>query len=212
MAKGDAAAGSVSLDLIPASLLAPRLRRVAAVAVGLGVLVGVGVGFFTSAGMAVLVGAVIALPTAVSSLLTMRRRIWLAGNVLHTRTAVRSRSVDISAVVSTELVVRAARVSQVLLRVGDGRTLVTVPLALYTESGGRELEVLALRSLADALASSELAPALAMSTVLVGQLRAEARGAGLEERPLYRAVRLAKDAGRVPQTVLTDQEVVGLTD
>ncbi|SDC93938.1 hypothetical protein [Rhodococcus tukisamuensis] len=212
MAKGDAAAGPVSLDLIPASLIAPRLRKVAAVAVGLGVVVGAVVGIFTSLWTGVLVGAIIALPTALSALLTLRRRIWISGNVVHAQSALRSKSVDLSAAATTELQVRAARVSQLILRVGDGNTVVSVPLALYTEDGGRELEVLGLRSLADALVSSELAPALAMSTVLVAQLRAEARGAGLEERPLYRAVHLAKDAGRVPQTVLTDQEVVGLTD
>lgn len=44
------------------------------------------------------------------------------------------------------------------------------------------------------------------------QLRAEAREAGLEQRPLYRAVLLARDAGRVPQTTLTDHEVASLVE
>ena len=66
--------------------------------------------------------------------------------------------------------------------------------------------------LADALAASELVPAAALSSVLIEQLRAEARGAGLAERPLYRAVELVTAEGRVPRTTLTDHEVAGLLD
>ncbi len=108
---------------------------------------------------------------------------------------------------------RAARVSQVIVRVNDGsHGLIMVPIALYSGEGGRELDILALRKLADAVASSELASAAAISSVLVEQLRAEARGAGLGERPLYRAVELARAAGRVPQTTLTDHEVASLVE
>ncbi|MFE3293297.1 hypothetical protein [Rhodococcus sp. NPDC059234] len=211
MAKGDAA-GSVALDLIPVEMIRPRLRGLAVVAVVIGVLVAAVFALFASAGVAVLVGAIIAVPTALSALLAMRRRIWLSGTTVHARTGLRTKSVDLGVAVSAELVVRVARVSQVALRVGDDARRVTVPLALYTADGGRELEVLALRSLADALVSGDLVPAVAMSDALVGQLRAEARGAGLEERPLYRAVQLARSASRVPETVLTDDEVVGLTN
>ncbi|WP_077041471.1 hypothetical protein [Rhodococcus sp. MTM3W5.2] len=211
MPTGDPA-GSVPLDLIPSSLIAPRLRKVALFAIVLGVVVAVGVGFFASTGLAVLVGAIIAVPTALSALLTMRRRIWLTGTTIHARHGLRTRSVDASRAVSAEVVVRAARVSQVGVRIGDGNALVSIPLALYTDDGGRELDLLGLRSLADALNAGELAPAVAVASVLIGQLRAEARGAGLEERPLYRAVRTAREAGRVPQTVLTDHEVAGLAD
>ncbi|MGK8490914.1 hypothetical protein [Nocardia asiatica] len=46
--------------------------------------------------------------------------------------------------------------------------------------------------------------------MLVHQLRAEARDAGLEERPLYRAVRLARAKDAVSPIVLTDTEVATL--
>ncbi|MFD4181815.1 hypothetical protein [Rhodococcus sp. NPDC058514] len=211
MPPGDPA-GSVPLDLIPSSLIAPRLRKVALVAVVLGVVVAVVVGFFASTGVAVLVGAIIAVPTALSALLTLRRRIWLTGTTIHARHGLRTRSVDAGRAVSAEVVVRTARVSQVGVRIGDGRSLVSIPLALYTDDGGRELDLLGLRSLADALNAGDLAPAVAVASVLIGQLRAEARGAGLEERPLYRAVQTARGASRVPQTVLTDHEVAELAD
>ncbi|GAA4472570.1 hypothetical protein GCM10023094_04800 [Rhodococcus olei] len=210
MRAGDA--GSVDLDLVPTHLIAPRLRRLAVGAVVFGVVVGAVVGLFTSLTVALVVGALIAVPTAVSALLATRRRMWMTGTVIHAHSGVRTVSVDVAQAVSAELLVRSGRVSQVALKVGDGSRAVTVPLALYTDDGGRELEVLALRSLADGLVSGELAPAVAMSTALIAQLRAEARGASLEERPLYRAVRLARDANRVPRTVLTDDEVVRLTD
>ncbi|TQF66510.1 hypothetical protein FK531_17840 [Rhodococcus spelaei] len=191
-------------------MIRPRLRGLAVVSVVLGALVAVVVGLFAPVTVAVLVGAIIAVPTALSALLAMRRRIWLSGTTVHSCTGIRTKSVNLSLALSAELVVRAARVSQVALRVGDNTRRVSVPLALYTADGGRELEVLALRSLADALVSGDLVPAVAMSDALIGQLRAEARGAGLEERPLFRAVQLAREASRVPETVLTDDEVVRL--
>ncbi|MGV9301456.1 hypothetical protein ACWDNU_45865, partial [Amycolatopsis sp. NPDC003676] len=77
------------------------------------------------------------------------------------------------------------------------------PLAMYTDSGsGRELHLLGLRKLADALAASELAAAVAVSEVLVQQLRAEARDAGLGERPLYRGVRLVIGGARAPNVAV----------
>ncbi len=201
-----------ALDLIPAELLAPRMRRVALVSVLIGVVAAGVVALFASLPVAVAVGVVVGAPTAVSALLATRRRIWLDGTVLHASNGLRRRRLDVAQAVTVEFTVRSARVNQVVLRVGDGRVVQSVPLALYTADGGRELEVLGLRKLADALSSSELVPAVAAASVLIGQLRAEARGAGLEERPLYRAVVLVRDAGRVPQTTLTDGEVAALAD
>ncbi|WP_051919304.1 hypothetical protein [Prescottella defluvii] len=209
----DRAGGSeFSLDLIPASVLAPRMRRIAMVSIVIGIVVGAVVAIFAAPPVAVAVGAVIGLPTALSAILATRRRIWLDGNTIHASNGLRHRRVDVAAAVSVEFVVRSGRISQVAARIGDGRSVQNVPLALYTADGGRELEVLGLRKLADALSASELAPAAAAASLLIEQLRAEARGAGLEERPLYRAVTMVRDAGRVPQTVLTDQEVAALSD
>lgn len=75
MARDDTA--PVSLDLVPIELIAPRLKRVAAFAVLIGVVVGVIVGFFGPVWVGVTVGAVIAVPTAASALLTLRRRVTL---------------------------------------------------------------------------------------------------------------------------------------
>ncbi|BCN48833.1 hypothetical protein RE9416_21340 [Prescottella equi] len=201
-----------SLDLVPAAMLAPRMRKVALVAVVIGVVVGGVVAIFAAPLVALAVGAVIALPTAISALLATRRRIWLSGTTIHASNGLIERRVDVARAVSVEFVVRAVRISQVAVRIGDGRVVRTVPLALYTADGGRELDVLGLRKLADALSASELAPAAGAASLLIDQLRAEARGAGLEERPLYRAVVLVRDAGRVPQTTLTDEEVAGLSN
>lgn len=199
-----------SLDLIPAAMLAPRMRKVALIAVLIGIVVGGVVALFSSAVVALVVAAVIALPTAVSALLATRRRMWVAGTTIHASNGLFERRVDVARAASVEFVVRVARINQVAIRIGDGRTARTVPLALYTADGGRELDVLGLRKLADALSASELAPAAAAASLLIDQLRAEARGAGLDERPLYRAVVLVREAGRVPQTTLTDQEVAAL--
>ncbi|MFC9517457.1 hypothetical protein ACFTSD_17170 [Nocardiaceae bacterium NPDC056970] len=192
-------------------MLAPRMRKVALVAVLIGIVVGGIVALFADPLVALAVGIVIALPTAGSALLATRRRMWLAGTTIHASSGLTERRIDVAQAVSVEFVVRAARISQVAVRIGNGRTARTVPLALYTADGGRELDVLALRKLADALSASELAPAAAAASLLIDQLRAEARGAGLEERPLYRAVALVREAGRVPQTTLTDEEVAGLS-
>ncbi|MCL2535747.1 MAG: hypothetical protein FWE39_16440 [Nocardiaceae bacterium] len=192
-------------------MLAPRMRRVALISIVIGIVVGAIVAIFAVPLIALAVGAVVGLPTAVSSLLATRRRIWLEGNTLHSFNGLRRRRVEVAQAAMVEFVVRSARISQVAIRVGDTRQAQTVPLALYAAGSGRELDVLALRKLADALSASELAPAAAAASVLIEQLRAEARGAGLEERPLYRAVVLIREAGRVPQTTLTDQEVASLS-
>ncbi|AOW92524.1 hypothetical protein BFN03_06935 [Rhodococcus sp. WMMA185] len=202
----------VSLDLVPIELIAPRLKRVATVAVLIGVVIGAIVGFFTSLWVGVLVGAVIAVPTAAPALVALRRRITLQQGRIRSTGGIRSRQVDATRAVTVEIVVRSARVSEVSLRITDPDGSLALPLALYTNDGGRELEVLGLRRLADALAQSELVPAAAVASVLIEQLRAEARSAPLPERPLFRAVELVRSEGRLPATTLTDHEVAGLVD
>lgn len=206
-------ADPVPLDLIPASLLLPRVRRVALVALAAGVVVGFLVWLVAPWWAATLVAAVFAVPPILGAVAATRRHLRLDGTTIVASGATGSRAVELKQLAGIELLVRVGRISQVTLRVNDGtHRLVSVPLALYTDSGGRELDILALRGLADALAASELAPAAAVASVLVEQLRAEARGAGLPERPLYRAVTLARDAGRTPQTTLTDREVASLVE
>lgn len=204
---------AVPLDLIPARLLRPRVWKVTSVAVAVGLVAGVLVWIVAPGWVAVLVGALVAVPPTVGAFAATRRHLRIEGTVITVAGMLGSRSVDLRHLAGVELLVRVARVSQVVLRVNDGNhRLVSVPLALYANGGGRELDILALRTLANGFAASDLAPAAAMSSVLVEQLRAEARGAGLDERPLYRAIALARDAGRVPQTTLTDHEVALLVE
>ncbi|KJF22503.1 MULTISPECIES: hypothetical protein [Rhodococcus] len=202
----------VSLDLVPIALIAPRLKRIAVAVIVLGVVVGLVVSVFASTTVALLVGFIIAVPTSLAILMTLRRHITLYGKKIRAQAGFRTGEVDAAEVVTAELMVRTGRISEVSMKLTDARSSVRIPLALYTAGGGRELEILALRKLADALASSELVPAAALSSVLIEQLRAEARGAGLAERPLYRAVELVSATGRVPRTTLTDHEVAGLLD
>lgn len=200
----------VSLDLVPIDLIAPKLRRVVVTASVIGVVVAVVVGIFAPIWIALVVGAVIAVPTVVSALLALRRRITLHDGWIRSSGGLRTRRVEVTKAVVVELVVRSARISDVSVRIVDPRGSLTLPLALYTSDGGRELGVLGLRRVADALNRSELVPAAAVASVLIDQLRAEARDAPLGERPLYRAVELVRAEGRVPKTTLTDREVAAL--
>jgi hypothetical protein len=74
---------------------------------------------------------------------------------------------------------------------------------VYAGTGGRELGILMLRRLADALAASENTSGLVFSELLVAQLRAEAKGEPAAERPLYRLASLAP-SGRLAQRLKTD--------
>lgn len=200
----------IALDLVPISLIAPRLKRVAAIATVLGLMIGAVVAIFTQWWVGVIVAAVVAVPTALPAIVALRRGISLVGNMIRSTGGFRERHVDVASAMGAEIRVRSGRVSEVSVRITDAAGTVAVPLALYTGDGGRELEIVALRGLADALSRSESVPAVAIASVLIDQLRAEARDAGLEERPLYRAVALAKSTARSPSTTLTDQEVADL--
>ncbi|EOM75896.1 hypothetical protein DW322_13565 [Rhodococcus rhodnii] len=202
--------GPVALDLVPVALVAPRVRAVATGAVVVAVVVGALIALLTTPVAGLVTGLVIAVPVVTVSVLGLRRGITLDRTTLTAVAGLRSRSVDVTHAQSVDLVVRSLRMAEVAVRVTDDRTTVTVPLALYVGSdGGRELEILPLRRLADALARAEDVSAAAVSAVLVDQLRAEARGAGLGERPLYRAVELAR-SGHPRVAVLSDSEVASL--
>ncbi|MGA9874126.1 MAG: hypothetical protein WBQ44_23700 [Rhodococcus sp. (in: high G+C Gram-positive bacteria)] len=205
------AGDSVALDLVPAELVAPRLRKLALGAIVVGCVMALIAGIFLPLVVAVALGLVVAVPTAAAAWLGSRRRIWIADNVIHARGGIRTTKLSVPALVTAEVQVRTARIDQVSLRLYDGTARVTIALALYTQGGGRELPILSLRKLADALWTSELVPAAAIASVLVDQLKAEARDAGLGERPLYRAVESVKSAGRTPLATLTDREVAELT-
>lgn len=202
----------VSLDLVARELIAPRLVKTALVSTAVGVLLAVLLSFVVSATAAIITGLIVGVPLVLVSIVGLRVRITLTDNVIHVRRVLGSRHVDASKAVSVELLVRVSRVNRVLLRISDENSSATIGLAMYIDDAGRELNARGQRGLADALAAGDLVPAAAMASVLVQQLRAEARDAVLGERPLYRAMRVALDAGRSGQTTLTDAEVASLVD
>ncbi|MBY6687079.1 hypothetical protein HQ305_14965 [Rhodococcus sp. BP-149] len=204
--------GLVALDLVPPELIVPRLRVAGAVFAVVGAVLGVVAGLLISPYVGVALGAALVATAGFAVVSGGRRRVWIDHGVVSRRGSFRVRRVNLSDATKVEVLVRVARVSQVLIRVGDSSGDVTVGVAMYTTDGGRELQPIALRAVADGLASSPLASALALSSVLVTQLHAEAREAGLSERPLYRAIDVVRTSGRAPATVLTDAEVAALTD
>lgn len=202
----------VGLDLVAPEVYAPMLRRLALAAGGVGIGAGLLAATVLSWPLAVAVGLVVGAPTVGYALAQRRRRMWLAGTTIHARTLFGERRVELASATGVEVLVFPARLSRIVLRITSGPETQIVPLAMYTDAGsGRELHLLGLRRLADALATCELAAAVAVSAMLVEQLRAEARDATLEQRPLYRAVRLVRDKDYVSPIVLTDRQVAELS-
>lgn len=204
------AAPRVPLDLLPRELVARRARAVGVAAALLGVLLALALLALVPAAVAVVTAVVLAGPVVGWCTATARRATWLEGRVLVQR-GLLTRRVDLVDVdeVALSVVPRGFRTVSVVL--GPGRGLATVPVAVVLPQGARELDPPALRRLADALLAGGAVPGVAVAGVLVAALRAQARDAGAEERPLLRAVGLA--AGReprAPRVVLTPAEVAEL--
>ncbi|MCX4091167.1 hypothetical protein [Nocardia sp. alder85J] len=201
----------IGLDLIAPEMYAPMLRRLTLAALGIGVAVGLLLALAVWWPIAVVAAVVLGAPTTLYALSVQRRRIWLVGTVIRARTVFGRRQLDVAAATGVEILVFPGRLSRIVLRVTAGGARQVVPLAMYTDAGsGRELHLLGLRRLADALAASNLAAALAVSGMLVGQLRAEARDAVLDDRPLFRAVQLVRTRDSVQPVVLSDREIATL--
>ncbi|WP_458691212.1 hypothetical protein [Nocardia tengchongensis] len=203
--------GPVGLDLIAPELLAPALRKLTLAAIGIGVGLGLLLALFVHWPVAVATGVVLGAPTALYAMAVQRRRITVSGTVIHARTWRGERHLDLATATAVEIVVHPGRISRILLRATAGPDTQSVPLAIYSDSGsGRELHILGLRKLADALAGCPLAAALAISGMLVQQLRAEARDAIAEERPLYRAVQLVRARDAAGPIALADSDIADL--
>ncbi len=196
---------SVSLDLLDRSALRRRARNVGVAAVVVGAAFGgiVGlffgpVGFFATAG-------VLALPLLLLAVGESRKTYWMSGTRLFSR-AFGTRVVDLTTAGRLDVLVtdlRGARtVSLLVSGPPKGKTL-TIAVAMYAGTGGRELGVYALRSLADALASTGDTRALVLSELVVAQLKSEARGDAAADRPLYRLAALAPQ-GRVAQKLRSE--------
>lgn len=201
----------IGLDLVAPEVYGPVLRRLASVAIVLALGVGLIAGLLSGPVTGLVAVLVVAVPAVGYVLAVRRRRLWLHGTVINARTLLGTRTLDIAAVTGVELLVYPGRLSRLVLRLTAGPDRQVVPLAMYTDAGsGRELHLLGLRRLADALVCSELPVALAVAELLVHQLRAEARDAPLPQRPLYRAVTLTRAKDYVAPIVLTDQEIATL--
>jgi hypothetical protein len=152
-----------------------------------------------------IVAAVVALPLLYVVLFAVRRRIWLEGNTVLVRTW-RTRRVDIVEAGRIDLLVtdvRGMRTVSLLFNARQRGKTAKIDLAVYAGTGGRELGVLALRRLANALMNNIEANGMVFSELLVAQLRSEARGDGAADRPLYRLASAAP-AGRLAQRFTMD--------
>ncbi|WP_340681473.1 hypothetical protein LCL61_22220 [Amycolatopsis coloradensis] len=134
------------------------------------------------------VAGVIAVPLLYVMFYNLRRRVWLEGDTLIVRTW-GVRRIDLTAAERIDLVisdVRGTRTVSLLVNAGKRRKVAKVDLAVYSGAGGRELGILQLRKLANALLNNTEANGLVFSELLVAQLKSEARGDAAAERPLYR--------------------------
>lgn len=149
--------------------------------------------------------AVIGLPLLYVVVFNARRRVWVSGRELIVRTW-RARRVDLVKAPRIDLLVtdvRGTRTVALLVGAGGRRASVKVDLAVYSGTGGRELGVLALRRLADAVVDNTEANGMIFSELLVAQLRADARGAAVPERPLYQLASAAP-SGKLAQRFTMD--------
>ncbi|CAM2936982.1 hypothetical protein SAXI111661_09355 [Saccharomonospora xinjiangensis] len=146
------------------------------------------------------VAAVVAVPLVLLVTSGARRRMWLDGTTVVVRTW-GSRTVDLVTAPRIDLMITDVRGTRTvsLLVSGQGRSAaVKIDLAVYAGTGGRELGILPLRRLADAVVNNMDAGGVVFSQLLVAQLRAEARGDAAADRPLYRLASAAP-SGKLAQ-------------
>lgn len=188
----------VSLDLLDRTAVRRRARWVALIAAVIGlVLGGVAAVFSIPLGIAVLI--VLVAPVLLTAFGESRRSTSLQGTRIVVRGLV-SREVDLATAGGLDVLVssmRGVRTVSLLAQPAKGGRAVSAALAMYKPMGqqgvgARELGIVELRRLADALASTGDSQALVLSELIVAQLKAEARGDGAEARPLYRVGELAK--------------------
>jgi hypothetical protein len=190
-------------ERLPLNLAEPTsARRRGCVAVGVAVLFGAAlggiVGLLGGQTAGLITAAVVVLALCLLTWVSGRRRLWLEGNLVVART-IGTKVVDLRRAERIELLVTDVRGTRTIgLLVGAGKKTINMPLAVYAGTGGRELGILLLRRLADALAGSENTSGLVFSELLVAQLRAEAKGEAAADRPLYRLASLAP-SGRLAQ-------------
>jgi hypothetical protein len=205
VAEPDGADQRTALDLLPGAVLRRRALMVSAGAVLFGVIFGVAFGLAGGWLVGLVAAVVVGVPLVVLAAAEARRHCWLQGGVVFVR-ALGTRSVDLRHATGMELLithVRGATVVGVLVTGPPKGKTINVAVATYAGGGGRELDILALRRLADALAAGSDTNGLVFAELLVAQLRAEARGEAGEARPLYRVAAMAP-GGRLTQRIPSD--------
>jgi hypothetical protein len=193
------------LDLLPGAVLRRRAAVVSLGAVLLGAAMGGVVGLIAGRPAGLIAAVVVGLPLLVLAFAESRRRSWLRDGVVSVR-AFGTRSVDVRKATRIELLiteVRGSRAVGVLVSGPPKGKTINVAVATYSGTGGRELDILALRRLADGLAGGAETDGLVFAELLVAQLRAEARGEGAADRPLYRIAAMAP-GGRLAHRVRSD--------
>lgn len=143
--------------------------------------------------------AVVGLPLLYILAYTARRRLWLEGNTLIVRTW-GTRRIDLTTVARIDLLITEVRATRTvaLMVSGERGSSVKIDLAVYSGLGGRELDVFALRKLANALMNNTDANGMVFSELLVAQLRAEAKGEPADGRPLHQLASAAP-SGKLAQ-------------
>ena len=180
-----AEAEAVSLDLLDRRTVRVRARNVAIAALVVGAALGGIVGLFAGPVGFGITAAAVAIPLLLLAVTEARKSIELRGERVVAR-ALGTRAVDVRTATRLELFVtdlRGTRTINVLVG-GQGKAI-SVSLAMYAGTGGRELGIYGLRRLADALATNPDTRALVLSQLIVAQLRAEARGEPAPNRPLH---------------------------
>jgi hypothetical protein len=143
--------------------------------------------------LGLVVALVVALPLVYVMAVSIRRRVWLEGSTLLVRTW-GLRRVDLVTATRLDLVigdVRGSRTVSLLVNAGRRGKVAKVDLAVFSGTGGRELGIMQLRKLANALMNNTEANGLVFGELLVAELKAEARGSAVAERPLYRLASVA---------------------
>lgn len=203
-----AAAQGLSVDLVPQAAARRGAVFVAVGAVIVAAAVGGVLGLLAGRTAGLIGAAVVGIPLLLLALSDLRKRVTLAGSTVTVR-RIFARSADVHRAEKLELLVtdvRNKRTVSVFVAGPPSNRAVPVALASYSATGGVELGILELRKLADAFAGAEHSSGLVISELLVAQLRAEARGEGLQGRPLYQlaaAVSQGKLARRVhPQALV----------
>ncbi|RBM16737.1 hypothetical protein DI005_24315 [Prauserella sp. PE36] len=151
------------------------------------------------------VAGIIALPLLYLVSYNARRQVWLEGKTVVVRNW-GSRRIDLVTAGRIDLLVsdvRGTRTVSLLVNAAERGKAIKIDLAVYAGTGGRELGILALRRLADALLNNIDANGVVFSELLVAQLRSEARGDAAADRPLYRLASAAP-SGKLVQRFTMD--------